>query len=250
MRRREYYWSLYHLTDKKRLDDLKTDQVEAIFEAISPEQHREWVVWKEGFDTWKSFEDFPSLIVSLRRQPVTTLPKPPEPNRADELIKVPRDDETRLISDPHEFTASRKGGLFEPRSKIIEIGHAGPMSRVNTIDPSRFNDPTVSLSLDDVDDDDGRLSTRYQRRFELRIVTAHSSFKFWTLDLSLTGIRIEGALPHGLPKYFNVEIRTGDNIVPLVCSVFRENGNATSDRLKIEINDQVKVLQTLLLATG
>jgi hypothetical protein len=53
MRRRDYFWSLYHVPRKKQMDDLRTDQVEAIFEALPEPDRKHWRVWRESFQAWR-----------------------------------------------------------------------------------------------------------------------------------------------------------------------------------------------------
>ena len=77
MRRREYHWSVYHVTEKNQIDHLRTDQAEAIFAAIPSVQRREWFIWKEGLDSWKPFEDFPELVKSLRKADDRVFEQPP-----------------------------------------------------------------------------------------------------------------------------------------------------------------------------
>lgn len=78
MRRREHYWSLFHKPEKRQLNDLRTDQVEAVFAALPHKQHSEWVIWKEGFSSWKSFTEFPQLLIGLRDiKESVAVPAPP-----------------------------------------------------------------------------------------------------------------------------------------------------------------------------
>jgi hypothetical protein len=335
MRRRDFYWSLYHLDEKNQMDDLKTDQVEAIFAALPKSMHPNWLIWKEGFDSWKSFDDFPSLLMSLRSHPVAEVDRPPEP-RAEMISDIlpmesklahssmssspssspssssesassvssskqsssstntkissttnssiskkisaktsdtagskktaeksaPNRDkavsrqndvlipESRKRSGEAEDQRNVDFDAYEMRTRIVEIGKAGALSRVNTIDPANFKDQTISLTLDKQQDLDERAGVRYAKRMEARIVTPGIQSKHWTIDLSLSGIKFEGKLPKNLPKYFNVELKWFNTIIPLICSVAIQDGNRCEDRVKIEVNDQIKVLQALLLATG
>ena len=79
MRRRDTYWSLFHTPEKRQINDLRTDHVEAIFEALPTMHHKDWVIWREGFRSWKPFSDFPQLITSLRQLagPESEKPAPP-----------------------------------------------------------------------------------------------------------------------------------------------------------------------------
>jgi hypothetical protein len=158
--------------------------------------------------------------------------------------------ESRKRSGEAEDQRNVDFDAYEMRTRIVEIGKAGALSRVNTIDPANFKDQTISLTLDKQQDLDERAGVRYAKRMEARIVTPGIQSKHWTIDLSLSGIKFEGKLPKNLPKYFNVELKWFNTIIPLICSVAIQDGNRCEDRVKIEVNDQIKVLQALLLATG
>lgn len=86
MRRREYHWSLFHSTEKNQLDGLRTDQVEAVFAALPKSQKKDWFIWKEGFDAWKPFEDFPQLVLSLRKADDRVFEQPPPFPGANETM--------------------------------------------------------------------------------------------------------------------------------------------------------------------
>lgn len=79
LRRREHYWCLYDVTEKNQLNDLRTDQVEAIFAALPEKQKAQWLLWKEGFSGWKSFTEFPQLLLSLRQVSAPQSDPPPVP---------------------------------------------------------------------------------------------------------------------------------------------------------------------------
>ena len=49
MRRRDYYWSLFQKSEKRQLDDLRTEYVEVAFEVLPKATHDDWLVWREGF---------------------------------------------------------------------------------------------------------------------------------------------------------------------------------------------------------
>lgn len=252
MRRREFYWSFYNLKTKKRLDDLKTDQLEVAYEIIPEVQHSDWVVWKDGFDAWKTFVDFPSLVVSLRKQPVRAQELPPAPKEQVDLEKtrlaVREDAEKTQIGNLKNKVSARE--TFEPKTKVVEVGRAGALAKVNTIDPANFDNQSVSLAIDAKFASEGRHGVRYQRRLPLLLQTEKEKLRFWTIDVSMSGIKIDGKLPKNLPRYFNVELKIADSTVQLICSTYRQDGQLIPDLLKIEFNDQADVLQHLLLAAG
>jgi hypothetical protein len=67
------------MREKRQLDDLRTENVEAIFEAIPKKDQKEWVIWKEGFRSWKPFTDFPQLLIGLRAGAAAEAPPPQIP---------------------------------------------------------------------------------------------------------------------------------------------------------------------------
>lgn len=86
MRKREYYWSLHHAPRKKHFDDLRTDQVEAIFSVLPPSEVEEYQVWREGFQAWKAFTDFPLLLEQLRGAPQVAVEPPPAPVESVQVL--------------------------------------------------------------------------------------------------------------------------------------------------------------------
>jgi hypothetical protein len=100
MRRREYFWSLFHVPRKKQMDDLRTDQVEAIYEALPDSDRKQWRVWRESFQSWKELTEFPLFIEQLRKgqpPPVEVPPAPVEkisqfderkPDKSDKTVEL------------------------------------------------------------------------------------------------------------------------------------------------------------------
>jgi hypothetical protein len=203
VRRKEHYWSLFHTTEKNQLNDLRSDQVEAVYAAIPKSQRKEWLIWKEGMPTWKPFDEFPALLMGLR-------------NRRDEPVTVP------------------------PATP-------GAREAVQVIDDSVGNINALSLAEDGSGED--RAAPRYSKRFEIKAQLGDRVFQTTTVDVSMTGMRLKDPIPDGTPKYFNVEIRSGDKVVPVLCSVIRGKNGAPNFRLRIDVNDHINLLQSLLLST-
>lgn len=99
MRRRDTYWSLFHTPEKRQINDLRTDHVEAIFEALPVNDHKDWAIWREGFRTWKPFADFPQLLLSLRNLSPSPSENPAPPKQQAPETRV------RKINDPIETIA-------------------------------------------------------------------------------------------------------------------------------------------------
>lgn len=224
MRRREYYWSLYNAREKNQIDDLRTDQVEAIFAAVPQRQHADWIIWREGFSAWKPFEEFPQLLVSLRKlkEPFSL---PPPPSTA-QTAKATQSAQVTQANRTTSATKISKG--------INEIGEVSEV------------DIELSLVVAAPGDDRGR--GRYHKKFDVRIFAGDNVFETTTIDCSVNGMKVKDPLPSGLSRYFNVELVMGDRIIPLVCSEVKSDDGKPSNRLKIEVNDHANALQTLLLA--
>lgn len=217
MRRREYYWSLYHKTERNQLDDLRTDQVEAIYAALPKAHRKEWLIWRESFQGWKAFEDFPEYIKALRNmKDPTAAPKPPQVN-SDE-----RTDRTRVSTS------------------------LSPSSKDRTV-VAKFSaeDEVVNLSLQE-DGLDTRDHMRFDKKFDIRLSYGKKFFASQTVDISLKGMLIKDPLPSGLPPFFSIEIKTSQGVVPVICSVVTPSPGASMTRLRIEVNEFVHLLQAAL----
>lgn len=125
MRRREYYWSLHHSPRKKRFDDLRTDQVEAIFSVLPSTEIKDWQVWREGFQAWKSFDEFPILLEQLRGAPQLEIEPPPAPTEPvkalDRKMEKTINFELELEKkDDHGRAKARYEGAFTVKIKVGE----------------------------------------------------------------------------------------------------------------------------------
>lgn len=125
VRRKVVYWSLFNRDEKNQLDDLRTDQVEAIWAAVAKGQRPQWMIWREGFKTWKPFEDFPLLLEDLRKASAAVPhPLPPEPPKKIEdqerEIEAMLDNEFKLTTTKRNpsLADNRKQGRYEGKFKV------------------------------------------------------------------------------------------------------------------------------------
>jgi hypothetical protein len=234
LRRRDYHWSLYNRAEKNQLDGLRTDQVEAVFEALPKELKKNWFIWKEGFDGWKPFEDFPEILVSLRNikdQSWVTPPLPPGESPAK-------------IEKP-------KAGLGE---KTYVKPKASQQQVQNTLGAEKLlledDGKAVNLSLMKKGMSEDRGNMRFQKSIDVRVLLGDKAFKNVTTDISLKGMQVLNPLPKKLPRYFNVEIVVGDRVIPVVCSEVHSPDGKPSNRLRIESNEYASALLTILLASA
>jgi hypothetical protein len=210
VRRREHYWSLFHTVEKNQLDDLRTSQVEAVFAAIPKAQRKEWLIWKDGFAKWKPFDEFPDLLMGLRQAPQPEVTPPPAPPKEEQQAKGERE-----LTDEWSILENE-----------------------------------AELSLESRLAAQARVTPRYRQRFEFRAKVAGQVFQSHTVNISITGMQLAAALPENAPRYLQVELRLGTHAIPLLCSVVLTPEGKPSSRLRIEINDNLNLLQTLLLAAS
>ncbi|MES2962593.1 MAG: hypothetical protein V4760_01800 [Bdellovibrionota bacterium] len=139
MRRRDTYWSLFHTPEKRQINDLRTDHVEAVFEAIPSKDQKDWVIWREGFRSWKPFADFPQLITSLRQIDAAPADKPAPPTKEEVEPKIRRiDDKIETIA--LEFADENEKAAREERfAKVWDLTIISPTQRI----PAK----TVNVSL-------------------------------------------------------------------------------------------------------
>ncbi len=247
MRRRDTYWSLYHKPEKRQIDDLKTDAVEVISEVIPAKDRADWLIWREGFATWKPLEDFPNLLSSLRKAGMMSAPSQPAPAPAQ------RDIATRLDS------GVKLGGAAaaETPSSAATVSNAGPPAgapkpgaKETTVQDrlARQGNLDESVEFDLIAEYEaiGHRDDRYPKKWQVRIITEGKPIVLTTVDVSLRGFSVREPLPKGLPRYFNVEVAAGNIVVPMICSEIASKSGA-STRLKIEVNHDPSLFQTALL---
>jgi hypothetical protein len=250
VRRREYFWSLYNRSDKKQIDDMRTDQIEAIYEAVGPSRHSDFMIWKDGLNEWKLLSEFPLLLMSLRQTSEITQPVP-----NPELLEMPDVNDVKDAKDAKEkkpaFQASLPKKALAPSSATTVIAKTADLvpSTTGSIseDTQDKTDDSIHLALETGSTAEDRGDGRYQKRFTVRIMAGDKIFQTSTLNISVKGMKIRDALPLGLPRYFNVELMAAGRVIPFVCSEVKGLDGSPSNRLKIEVNDHVNVLQTLLL---
>jgi hypothetical protein len=274
LRRREYHWSLFHSTEKNQLEGLRTDQVEAVFAAVPAAQKKEWFIWKEGFDGWKPFEDFPQLVLSLRKadnrvfeQPppfpganetmvgtqslIDLGPSQPQPiseaeTRVDTPAAKPAAASPKVLQKP-EAIAPKTAAVKEPLRGPKPVQSKATLGQKIVLDADQINEDDTNLSLMRSGVLEDRNNMRFDKAFDVRILVGDEVFKNSTLNISLKGMQLREALPQSLPRYFNVEIGKGDRTIPVVCSEVKSK-DGPSMRLKIESNEHASALLTLLLS--
>lgn len=249
MRRRDYYWSLYHDAEFNQIDNLRTDQVEAVFAAIPKSMKSQWWIWRDGLDDWKPFEDFPDLLLSLRKTEEHQVVTPPVPIGNTFGREKPK--KTAASSAEPEAPAAKKPSINEEKTLTGTRMAPTEMSLTPEREPAKFDiDPNepVELTLMRTGVGEDRNNFRFETSLDVRIIVGSRTFANKTVNISLKGMQLKTTLPKNLPRYFNVEIRKKDTIIPVVCSEVKNPDGSPSNRVKIEVNDHAPALLAILLA--
>ena len=126
----EELWSLFRLSDRKQFDSLSIDKVEFLFNALPEALRRDWIMWREGFTGWKSFNEFPVILLQLRQGGKIGPQPPPVPQAvlkiADEISEIVEVSQIHSLGDAgDEATAlepTQQGSNSLPVSDIVTIG--------------------------------------------------------------------------------------------------------------------------------
>lgn len=234
MRSREYYWSLYHTAESNQLDNLRTDQVEAVYASVPKRNLSEWMIWRDGFETWKRFEDFPQLLLSLRKVDQSAQEAPPPPPKPKAKSAAPVGAKSTGAADSAASAGASMPGATEPAREQSQPGF-------------EYDDGELELSFETPGSTEERNNFRFEKNFDIRIIVGTQVHTNKTVNISLKGMQLQAPLPAGLPRYFNVEIRHREKSMQVVCSTVRNSDSSPPDRLKIEVNDFTPALLAMLL---
>ncbi len=224
MRKRDTYWSLFHTVEKRQIDDLKTDSIEVMLEVLPAKDCGDWLIWREGFATWKPLSDFQNLLVSLRKGGMMNAPSVPAPAPAlkKEMISESKP-ATPLSSEPKRETTVQDR-----------------LARQGSLESEVDFDILAETEL-------GDRAARYRKKWQVHILTDSKPLVFTTLDVSNRGMSLKEPLPKGLPRYFNVEVVAGGMTVPLICSEIKSKDGLPSTRIRIDVCHDPSLLQMALL---
>ena len=298
MRRRDFYWSLYDNAEKNQIDNLRTDQVEAVYAALPKNLRAHWWIWRDGFEKWKPFSDFSQLIISLRKTEDHFASPPPFAKDGD-TSSLEDDDQTESEVHFGELSSKTESTLgmsrsAEDRTRIhntisqappakvsseakplekkppavplqqpsksppnLHLNSSGKAEKKSQMKPAEDvahdhlyyeSEQSVELSLDKTGQGDDRNNFRFDKKLEVRIVAGEKVYNNTTVNISLKGMQLLTALPKGLPRYFNIEIRQNDKVIPVVCTEVKNRDGSPSKRVKIEVNDYTSGLLAMLLA--
>ncbi len=126
----EELWSLFRLSDRHQFDNLTIDKVEFLFNALPEALRRDWIMWREGFTGWKSFNEFPVILQQIRQGGRLGAQPPPVPQAVlkiaeeiSEIVEVSRvhnlDGSTDEATVPEPTLQS---GQSLPDSDVVTIG--------------------------------------------------------------------------------------------------------------------------------
>jgi hypothetical protein len=123
-------WSLFRLSDRKQFDNLAIEKVEFLFEAIPEVLRRDWIMWREGFTGWKSFNEFPVILQQIRQGGKIGTQPPPIPqavlkiaDEISEVVEVSRIHNLDGSADEATMTEpTQQSGPSVPVSGVVTIG--------------------------------------------------------------------------------------------------------------------------------
>ncbi len=209
MRRKEFYWSLYHTPEKRQLNNLRTGQVEAVFTALPKVHHGDWLIWREGFKVWKPLAEFPVLLQSLRNLKSVSENSPP-PVPVGDIEEIEKEIERKVASELLSLS------LDDRRAQKKKF----------TNRPNR-----IAFS------------------FQIQIQGSQGQiFQTGTQNISLNGLQLSEPLPNWVPKYFTLEVHNDDQVISLLCSGIQDEGENEIYRLRIEANDSYNILRSWIVA--
>ena len=227
MRRKEHYWSLFHFDRRKQLDDLRTDQLEAVFEALTESERARWFTWKEGFVGWKPFEEFPTLLQGLRKSidaVDSDVKAPPPPNVSGPDFEKERD----------QFVLAELGGPLQLDERAPGRGAAAGRREGGG---RRYSGEFDVDILGGGGGGGGSSGGGGQGRVRTRSVNA-----------SMSGLQLRDPLPVWAQRYFTIVVHGPDGgALKMLASAIRDASGGPSTRLKFESNDNDNLLRTWLL---
>lgn len=226
------------MPEKRQVADLRTDYVEAIFEALPQKDQKDWLIWREGFRSWKRLADFPELLKSLRKvSQSSAAPLPP--------VAQPAERNAAALSNAVGVASISK-------TLMARAGASGVSGLLNAEATKLLNEwsqdaGTVNLAIMDEAEQSDR-DTRYPKKFEIAIFSEQAMIRNVTVDISMRGMQVRDAIPTGLPSFFHVEINTGKSVIPVICSLVSSRDGSPSRRLRIEVNESPDLLLSALLS--
>lgn len=235
-------WSLFRLSDRKQFDNISLETIEFFFRAGTEKSRVEWLMWREGFTSWRPFGELSQILKHLENDEAPLPSPPPVPDAvlkyADEITGVRHVNE----SDTQNTVSGRAIHAATSSVRLKSV----PGAKQNVI--SMGDEATLSLMLESQAATEDRDNVRYSKVFKVRIFTPKGVVLVETIDCSTSGFRLKEPLPAGLPRFFHVELDLGpEGKIPLICSEVREKDGRKPTRVRIQVNDHANTLKSVLL---
>lgn len=226
-------------------------------------------MWREGFSGWRPLGELSAILKHLDGEDQELPAPPPVPESvlkyAEEITGV------RYVEEANEVVVLEESETTNPDTvsnraieaatsslRLASIGSRG--NKTPTLSQSSQSDSravkvltmgdeaTLSLMLESQSATEDRDNVRYNKIFKVRIFTPKGVITVETIDCSTSGFRLKDPLPAGLPRFFHVELDLGnEGKIPLVCSEVREKDGRLATRVRIQVNDHMNTLKSVLL---
>jgi hypothetical protein len=201
-------WSLFNERSRIQIDDLTSDQAWGVVAAEDPKHRHLWLVWHTGLTDWKSVSDFDESSRHLSRAATAAYTFPAVPD----------------LEDQRRAEAERRIGEFE------------------------LDDSPTDIGIDTTARKDLRKNRRYLQRYKVEINLDGNSFTTHTVDISLSGMKIEDELPPTSRLSFTARlIHDNGQVLNVKCSLIEQAG-LQRNRFKVSISEnQAFLLRTWIL---
>ncbi len=263
-------WSLFRLTDRKQFDNVSLETIEFFYRAGTEKNRIEWLMWREGFSGWRPLGELSQILKHLDSDDHELPAPPPVPDAvlkyAEEITGVryvQEADEAEAVEESETTnpdTVSNRA--IEAATSSLRLASLGPRPGKTATPKSEVvqndvrsvkvltmgDEATLSLMLESQSATEDRDNVRYNKIFKVRIFTPKGVLTLETVDCSTSGFRLKEPLPAGLPRFFHVEIDLGaEGKIPLICSEVREKDGRLATRVRIQVNDHMNTLKSVLL---
>ncbi len=204
-------WCIYHIPTAKGYEGLLYDEVRAVATTHKP---AEWLVWREGWPDWRYMSEYAGFEEPLIRP--LSLESPPE---------IP---ETLVQSEPNsEPNSEAKKENIGSIHRIDKLREQAEQTSTSVDLTSSGDNPIAATLADNIDLSDQavpyenivhikRKSKRYDRRYEIVISKDGQTFKTYSVDVSVGGLKLQDPLPDWVENQFRVRVKRGKSQVELM----------------------------------
>lgn len=206
-------WSLYNEEEKLRIDDLTAQQVKIIMLAISSRRMQEWYACPQGKMAWLPLAE----VEEFHQNSIET-----------ETVEVP-------LQKASGGGYSAPVNTSRPEPKPTPTKSKPKLAAVETVEIDNRSSPTLMVDLTQTKE--RRSARRYARKWRFKCTINDQIFTCETVDVSVTGIKINTALPQWVPKVFKAEITLGMYSIEILCE------RVSSKKIKISGTENLDLLR-------